>query len=147
MSMLNVKDSSGNWKEIPSIGGYTMDEINTMLASKANLSHTHPFPEITTGIEGVDYYIGSSSGYITLPGGILIQWGTTAITSSSEPYPFSYVKTFSKVYSVVATGHTGTKNYDRAMTLRDIGLSGAKFKFQGGTSNLADARWIAIGKA
>lgn len=88
-----------------------------------------------------------TSGYITLPGGALIQWGTTAITSSAEPYPFSYVKAFSKIYSIVATGNTGTKNYDRPVTLREIGTSGAKFKFYGGTSNLPDARWIAIGKA
>lgn len=102
---------------------------------------------LTIGVEGVDYYIGNTSGYITLPGDVLIQWGATAITSSAEPYPFSYVKAFSKIYSIVATGNTGTKNYDRPVTLREIGTSGAKFKFYGGTSNLPDARWIAIGKA
>lgn len=48
MSTLNVKDSSGNWKEIPSIGGYTMDEINAMLANKANRSHNHSISEITS---------------------------------------------------------------------------------------------------
>ena len=46
MSTLNVKDSSGNWKEIPSIGGYTKDEVNSMLANKANLEHTHQISEV-----------------------------------------------------------------------------------------------------
>lgn len=46
MSTLNVKDSSGNWKEIPSIGGYTKDEVNSMIAGKANSSHTHPISEV-----------------------------------------------------------------------------------------------------
>lgn len=32
MSILKVRDSSGNWVEIPSIGGYTKDEINSMIA-------------------------------------------------------------------------------------------------------------------
>ena len=46
MSTLYVKGSDGNWKEIPSIGGYTMDEINAMIAGKANSSHTHPISEV-----------------------------------------------------------------------------------------------------
>lgn len=48
MSTLNVKDSSGNWKEIPSIGGYTKDEVNSMLAKKANLEHTHLISEVNS---------------------------------------------------------------------------------------------------
>ena len=46
MSILNVKDSSGSWITIPSIGGYTKDEVNTMVAGKANVDHTHPISEI-----------------------------------------------------------------------------------------------------
>lgn len=41
MSTLNVKDSSGNWKEIPSIGGYTIDEVNKMVADKASQSEVN----------------------------------------------------------------------------------------------------------
>ena len=47
MSTLNVKDSSGNWKEIPSIGGYTKDEVNEMLGGKANAEHAHSISEVS----------------------------------------------------------------------------------------------------
>lgn len=48
MSTLNVKDSSGNWKEIPSIGGYTKDEVNAMLGGKANEKHTHTISDVNS---------------------------------------------------------------------------------------------------
>ena len=41
MSTLNVKDSDGNWKEIPSIGGYTRDEVNRLVADKASQSEVN----------------------------------------------------------------------------------------------------------
>lgn len=47
MSTLYVKGSDGNWKEIPSIGGYTKDEVNEMLGGKANEEHTHTLSQIT----------------------------------------------------------------------------------------------------
>ena len=41
MSTLIVKDSSGNWKEITSIGGYTIDEVNRLVADKASQSEVN----------------------------------------------------------------------------------------------------------
>lgn len=38
---------------------------------------------LTIGVEGVDYYIGDTSGYITLPGGYIIQWGYMSRSSGS----------------------------------------------------------------
>ena len=76
MSTLNVKDSSGNWKEIPSIGGYTKDEVNTMIAGKANSSHTHTLSQITDFAKKMTFTeigrnTGNSSTTLTLSQSIL----------------------------------------------------------------------------
>lgn len=76
MSTLYVKGSDGNWKEIPSIGGYTKDEVNTMIAGKANASHTHTLSQITDFAKKMTFTeigrnTGNSSTTLTLSQSIL----------------------------------------------------------------------------
>lgn len=76
MSTLNVKDSNGNWKEIPSIGGYTKDEVNKMVEGKANQVHTHTLSQITDFAKKMTFTeigrnTGNSSTTLTLSQSIL----------------------------------------------------------------------------
>ena len=64
MSVLYVKDSNGNWKEIPSIGGYTKDEVNTMVAECVKKSG--------------DTMAGTLNGNINSDGTTYRVWGAVA---------------------------------------------------------------------
>ncbi len=76
MSTLNVKDSSGNWKEIPYFGGYTKDEVNKMVEGKANQDHTHTLSQITDFAHKMKFTLlcevtGNSTTTVTLSQSVL----------------------------------------------------------------------------
>ena len=77
MSILNVKDSSGSWITIPSIGGYTKDEVNTMVAGKANVGHTHPISEINSLQGTLDNILKNDTELLTAQ----LTSGTTTISN------------------------------------------------------------------
>ena len=129
MSTLNVKDSSGNWKEIPSIGGYTKDEVNTMIAGKANEVHTHTFSQITDISKSM-----ATNGYIKLGSGLIIQWGSFAGTTdgwNSCSFPYAFPNACFGVWTNISYDVTSSSNawgYIRHGTLTNTGFQATLFK-------------------
>ena len=62
---------------------------------------------LTIGVEGVDYYIGNTSGYITLPDGLRIAFGKLAdYITADKAKTISYGVTFSSIKSIFLTGYS-----------------------------------------
>ncbi len=85
-----------------------------------------------------------ANGYITLPGGLIIQWGFHTSTTGGEDtvtYPLTFP---SATFSVVAIGNgVGSREF---ATIASI--SASNFTYQGHTSGSEvglDIYWIAVG--
>lgn len=143
MSTLNVKDSSGNWKEIPSIGGYTKDEVNTMLAKKANESHTHTFSQITDISKSM-----ATNGYIKLGSGLILQWGTYTTTSSWDSlytvnFPIAFPHACLSIVCTLTANASKTPDANWSIVTNN-GFTKTYFKWAC-RYNENGCRWIAIG--
>ena len=90
-----------------------------------------------------------ASGYITLPGGLIIQWGTGTAAASSTGAVINYPVTFpTAVYAVVATS-----TQDNRIMQTGSGGAATTSQFQAsgwvvstGARTTCDFFWIAIGK-
>ena len=143
MSTLNVKDSSGNWKEIPSIGGYTKDEVNTMIAGKANEVHTHTFSQITDISKSI-----ATNGYIKLGSGFILQWGTMTNASTwsavaTVNFPTAFPHACLTVVCTLKAEASKTPNGDWTIVVNDD-ITTTAFKWSS-YYNRNGCRWIAIG--
>lgn len=143
MSKLNVKDSSGNWVEITSIGGYTKDEVNTMIAGKANASHTHSFDSLT----GIDKST-ATNGYMKLGSGLILQWGTMTNGSTwsavaTVNFPIAFPNACLTVVCTLKAEASKTPNGDWTIVVNDD-ITNTAFKWSS-YYNRNGCRWIAIG--
>lgn len=143
MSTLNVKDSSGNWKEIPSIGGYTKDEVNSMLAKKANESHTHTLSQITDISKSLD-----TNGYIKLGGRFILQWGTFTTPSGWDifyrvNFPIAFPNACLSIVCTLTAEENKTPDANWSIVTNN-GFTNTNFKWAC-RYNQNGCRWIAIG--
>ena len=85
----------------------------------------------------------SSDGYVILPGGIIIQWGSAAAAppnSITFPIPFP-TAVFQVVACPIATNQSNANEANFAI----ISQSTTGASFGGDGSNNSGVRWIAIG--
>lgn len=94
-------------------------------------------------ITGKNPSVGAN-GYTTLPGGLLLQWGSDTAPSGTSGF-FNFPTPFSVVpYSIVLTinrSSSSSASYDINVT----SLSATQFKTNSGYSNSHTFYWMAIG--
>lgn len=88
----------------------------------------------------------AASGYITLPGGLVIQWASVTATSSAQAVSFPVAFT-TEAYGVVVTS---TENLARVFSVTSLTISGFTLNQlnSGSGSSTSDCNsfWIAAGK-
>ena len=92
-------------------------------------------------------FAGNSSiggnGYYKLPGGLIIQWGTTGSIASNGTATVTYPVAFSNLYSVQATKLLATGNVNDSCNVVNVGTS--QFQVSNGGTAASNVYWIAIG--
>jgi hypothetical protein len=88
----------------------------------------------------------STNGYITLPGGLIIQWGTTSSigfdTDTTINFPLSFP---TACFSVVIVGYCPTQGGDSPCELRSKSTSSFVAHQGAGTQVNTGTSWIALG--
>lgn len=90
----------------------------------------------------------ASNGYQKMPGGLIIQWGISAVQSSESTVNVTYPFTFpTSVFQVVCGTYVNGGTADRMMQLSSFSTSGATFLFNSfdSTAGSGQATYIAIG--
>ena len=140
-------------------GGYTKSEVDTLLTSKADTSHTHTksqitdFPTIPTKTSDLTndsnfiasaikegYFDNYASGWCLLHGGLLIQWGTSVGTND---FTINFYKAFS-VIPIVVANYGDNVNFNTPCAVDDIFKTA--FIVKHSESEVWRVNWIAIGK-
>lgn len=96
-------------------------------------------------------YSNSTNGFINLPGGMVMQWGTvdsaTYNKGTNTTKAISFIKTFSEIYSFSL--QMGTKNIGASISISGTGSTtgiDVNFNNSGSATITTTIKWIAIGK-
>lgn len=87
-----------------------------------------------------------SPGYQKLPGGLIVQWGTTGLTSDATPAAITFPIAFPTVCRSVqlTTLAASSGNWGNCIA-SGVTTSGFTARRYSGSSNVADAYWTALG--
>ena len=89
-----------------------------------------------------------SSGYQKLPSGLIIQWGSSVVTTASEVVWVNYPTTYPTAVftTVVCNGDTGTPSAPNIFGIHDgTGMSGFVLRTTG-FSGTVRANWLSVGR-
>lgn len=130
---------------------------NTNGVLYANLANGQSWPFWQNAL-GSTQILGASSvaasGYATLPGGLIIQWGTRAGTHSGGKYqagdfgtitlPLTFPNAFFTIYGT--SGHGGTlPSGISSFSTRILSTSQFQWEFEASTSQITTLNWLALG--
>ena len=89
--------------------------------------------------------LASANGYVTLPGGIIIQWGSLTATQNGTG-TFSFPTAFTTaVYSIVGTP-TATSGTNSTFTITNTNLTTGSYNWPSAGGGTHVINWMAIGK-
>lgn len=98
-----------------------------------------------TQLTGPKQPLVTAIGYTSLPGGVLMQWGSTTVVTSTSSTPVTFPTPFpTAVFSVVATVVTDDNSTIRFSILNDATTTGF-VTTQTSTSHFTRLYWLAIG--
>lgn len=91
----------------------------------------------------------ASPGYIVLPGGLIIQWGSiSAPIPSGGPVAGNQVTfplTFPNTVFSITLGPVRASTTNEVLTINSVGITLAKFNVLTGSNNYSRVYWMAIG--
>lgn len=85
-----------------------------------------------------------ANGYITIPGGIILQWGSTTAVTNSSSTSVSFPLTFTNIFSLQATIVTSDNSTIRFSILNNATTTGFTTT-QTNSSHFTNLYWFAVG--
>lgn len=86
----------------------------------------------------------ASSGYITLPGGLILMWGSVNFAGTGN-YPVTFTPNFpTAVFSIVGLGQTNSSPTNNAFVIT-ASVTTAGFTIKNSSNSLDKFNWMALG--